>query len=190
MPRFCGNYPSANQTQQPEPGMVMFHRAPPTSSDVSGKPATGVRLQSLGNGWPNFTQYLRRTCAALVLLFGGLNAHDAIAEINWQKSPTAVLESAKASGKPILVFIGTDWCHYCKLMERETWSDPSVSEPVSQQFETLMLDGDRDRQIVERLGLQGYPATLLYTHQGRFATERDGFMPATQTIQWLEAVLR
>ncbi len=126
----------------------------------------------------------------LVLLVGCLASHDVAAEISWHSSPSEVLESAKASGKPILVFIGTDWCQYCKLMERETWSDPSVSASVSQQFETLMLDGDRDRQIVERLGLQGYPATLLYTHEGRYATERGGFMPASQTIQWLESALR
>ena len=124
------------------------------------------------------------------MFVGCLGAQNAIAEINWRSSPSEVLESAKASGKPILVFIGTDWCHYCKQMERETWSDPNVSTAVSQQFETLMLDGDRDKQIVERLGLQGYPATLLYTHEGQYATERGGFMPASQTIQWLESVIR
>lgn len=109
----------------------------------------------------------------------------ASAEIPWQRSPEAVLQSARQTGKPILVFVTTDWCHYCKKMKRETWADPRVDATVSRDFETLVLDGDRDKQIVKKLDVQGYPATLLYSPNGEFISQQGGFMAPAKTLQWL-----
>ncbi|TWU37217.1 thioredoxin family protein [Novipirellula artificiosorum] len=107
------------------------------------------------------------------------------AEIRWQRSIESTIESARTSRKPILVFVTTDWCHYCKKMKQETWSDPNVSAPVSQHFETLVLDGDRDRAIVTKMGLKSYPVTLLYTADGNFVDSQDGYMSTAKVIDWL-----
>ncbi|MEL6107810.1 MAG: thioredoxin family protein, partial [Planctomycetota bacterium] len=108
----------------------------------------------------------------------------ASAEIKWQRSPEAVLRSARTSGRPILVFVSAQWCHYCTKMKKETWSNPLVEQSVSQHFETLVLDGDRDDNIVRKLGLRGFPATLLYTPDGRFIEQKGGFMPPQKTLAW------
>lgn len=112
------------------------------------------------------------------------------AEIRWQHSPQSTLQSARESGKPILVFVTTDWCHYCKKMKRETWIDSNVDAAVSQNFETLILDGDRDKRVVQKLGLRGFPATLLYDAEGHFVEQRPGFMTPRQTLQWLASMRR
>ena len=114
----------------------------------------------------------------------------AVAEISWHASPKATIAAARESGKPILVFVSTQWCHYCKKMDKETWADPVVSAVVSANFETLLLDGDRDARIVNRLGLRGYPATLLYTPDGYFVSQQSGYMPPAQTLQWLGSMRR
>lgn len=125
---------------------------------------------------------------AVLLL--GFSAEFAPAEIPWQRSPQAVFEVARQTGKPILVFVSADWCHYCKKMKRDTWSDPRVDAAVSQNFETLVLDGDRDKQIVSKLDLRGFPATLLYSPDGRFLDQKGGYMPPAQTLQWLSSMRR
>ena len=129
-----------------------------------------------------------RSKAFLLLLMIAGTATHVSAEIPWQHSPEAVFQSARQTGKPILVFVSADWCHYCKKMKRETWADPRVDAAVSQSFETLVLDGDRDKQIVKKLDLRGYPATLLYTPDGHFVVQKGGYMPPAQTLQWLSSL--
>ncbi len=138
--------------------------------------------------FPNRTHtYLTRL---LLFTFIATMSASASAEIHWRKSPQSTIESARVSGKPILVFVTTSWCHYCKRMKRETWSDANVDSSVGKQFETLILDGDRDAKIVKQLGLRGYPATLLYSPDGRFVKQRAGFMNAQQTLSWLASAAR
>lgn len=118
------------------------------------------------------------------------NAAPASAEITWKRDTQRVLADARKSKKPILVFVSAKWCHYCQKMKQETWSDASLSEPVSRTFETLILDGDRDKEIVDQLGLQGFPETLVYTSEGQLIDQKGGFMTVSQTMDWLRTTLR
>lgn len=128
--------------------------------------------------------------AVLVLLFVASLSTVASAEIKWQRSPQVVLQSARTSGRPILVFVSAQWCHYCTKMKKETWRNPQVQQSVSQHFETLVLDGDRDDKIVNKLGLRGFPATLIYTPDGRFIEQKGGYMPPQKTLAWLQGLRR
>lgn len=116
-------------------------------------------------------------------------SNSASAEIRWQSSVEQTLQSAQSSRKPILVFVGAKWCHFCEKMRKETWSDPALADPVSEAFETLALDGDRDHQIVDSLGLQGFPATLVYSPEGKLLGRADGFMDTRRTAGWLRETL-
>lgn len=132
------------------------------------------------------TQFASRFVLALAL-FASLSTV-ASAEIKWKRSPQAALQSAKTSGRPILVFVSAQWCHYCTKMKKDTWRDPQVERSVSQHFETLVLDGDRDDAVVRKLGLRGFPATLIYTPDGRFVEQKGGYMPPQKTLAWLSSL--
>lgn len=112
------------------------------------------------------------------------------AEIPWRRSVDQTFASAQQSGKPILVFVSTEWCHYCKLMKKQTWSDASLESTVRKDFETLYLDGDTDKEVVQAMQLSGYPATLVYDSQGNLLTRKDGFIPARKASAWLESIAR
>ncbi|SMP56934.1 Thioredoxin-like [Neorhodopirellula lusitana] len=112
------------------------------------------------------------------------------AEIPWQRSPERTLQSARQSGKPIVVFVTTQWCHYCQKMKKQTWSDGQVQATISRDFEPLMLDGDKDQQIVKQLGIRGYPATLVYDSHGSFLAMKSGFMTPEVATNWLSATRR
>ncbi|TWT82860.1 thiol:disulfide interchange protein precursor [Planctomycetes bacterium CA13] len=114
----------------------------------------------------------------------------ASAEIRWNNSIESTIESARASRKPILVFVTTDWCHFCKKMKQETWSAPNVSVPISQHFETLILDGDRNKEVVNKMGLKSFPVTLLYTPDGHFVDQQNGYMSTAKVMTWLNSKLR
>ena len=121
-----------------------------------------------------------------MLLIGVFFAPSLHAEIPWQRSPEATFNVARQSGKPILVFVGAEWCHYCEQMKNDTWADPRIREVVTRDYVPLQLDGDRDKRIVKKLDLKGFPATLLYNSEGYFVAKKDGFMLPAQTLSWLE----
>lgn len=132
-----------------------------------------------------------RGIALLAIIAGGwMMPSNVSAEIRWKRDVNRTVQTARQSRKPILVFVETDWCHYCKKMQRETWSDPKLADPVSQHFETLALDGDRDQKIVEPMQLRGYPATLLFSPDGELIAKKGGYMTAEKTMQWLQETLR
>lgn len=136
-----------------------------------------------------FQNRYRTLFATLVFLLAGA-ATVASAEIPWQRSPEAALKNARQNGRPILVFVSAKWCHYCTKMKRETWSDPGVQAAVNGNFETLVLDGEKDEAVVNKLGLRGFPATLVYTPEGEFVQQAGGFMPPGKTLAWLGALRR
>lgn len=123
----------------------------------------------------------------VMLLIGTFYSPSLHAEIPWQRSPEATFQTARQSGKPILVFVGAEWCHYCEKMKDDTWSDPRIQEVVARNYVALQLDGDRDKRIVKKLDLKGFPATLLYNSGGYFVAKKDGFMLPAQALSWLES---
>lgn len=133
---------------------------------------------------------LQRVCAIALFLISSLIATNASAEISWKNSPEQVFQSARVSGKPILVFVTAEWCHYCQKMKRETWSDEKLSMAISGNFETLVLDGDKDKEIVSQMDLRGYPATLIYNPDGDFVAQKGGFMPPEVAAKWLAKSIR
>ncbi len=53
------------------------------------------------------------------------------------------------SGRPVLVLIGADWCHYCKVVQRDVL--PVLKERgMMEKVEYVYLDYDRDRDLVSR----------------------------------------
>lgn len=67
-------------------------------------------------------------------------------EVNW-KSFDDALENASEVGKHIMVDVYTDWCGWCKRLDRETYSDFSVREVLAESFVSSKLKGDSKKRL-------------------------------------------
>lgn len=126
----------------------------------------------------------------LVAVSSVIQAAPANAEIPWHRTRDSAVEAAQVSGKPILVFVTADWCHYCQKMKQETWRSLDVERAVSQQFETLVLDPGKNSDIVQRLGVESLPTTMVFQPDGTLIARKEGFMPAKSAIRWLGDTIR
>jgi len=95
--------------------------------------------------------------------------------IRWHEWGEEAFEEAKRENKPILLDIGAVWCHWCHVMDRESYDDPEVAQLVNERFVAIKVDRDERPDIDSRYqvavqaisGQGGWPLTAFLTPDGK-----------------------
>ncbi len=90
----------------------------------------------------------------------------------------------------------TDWCGYCKKMDRTTWKDPAVVERLA-QLVAVRVDAEEQRirggysgaELAARYAVNGTPTLLLLNDRGEPVSRTSGYLDAGQLLGWLDASL-
>jgi uncharacterized protein len=96
------------------------------------------------------------------------HAHNPVDWYEWGKE---ALEKAKAEDKPILVSIGYSSCHWCHVMERESFEQNAVAEVMNSFFVCIKVDREERPDIdqvymdaVQAMGVNGgWPLNVFLT---------------------------
>ena len=100
------------------------------------------------------------------------HAQDPINWIGWDDLP---LESAKKDKKPIMLSIGYSSCHWCHVMQKESFKDEQIAKKLNDSFVSVKIDReeypslDKKFQDIYRLMNRrngGWPLTIFLTHDG------------------------
>jgi uncharacterized protein YyaL (SSP411 family) len=67
--------------------------------------------------------------------------------VNWHAWNDAALQKAKEEDKPILVSIGYSACHWCHVMERESFEDESTAQIMNEHFVNIKIDREERPDI-------------------------------------------
>ena len=81
--------------------------------------------------------------------------------INWRNDIRSAAREAQSNRKPLLLEFSTDWCGYCKKMDRETFSDVNVARHVESCFVPVKIDGESHRELADRLAVRSFPTTVI-----------------------------
>jgi uncharacterized protein YyaL (SSP411 family) len=91
--------------------------------------------------------------------------------VNWYPWGNEAFEKARKENKPIFLSIGYFTCHWCHVMEKESYSDPGVAAILNQYFVSIKVDRE-ERPDIDRLyiayveattGSAGWPLNVLLT---------------------------
>lgn len=82
--------------------------------------------------------------------------------VNWLPFSEKAFDMAKQQNKPLLVSIGYSACHWCHVMERESFEDPEVADMMNRHFINVKVDRE-ERSDVDMLYMQ---AVQLMTGHG------------------------
>src|SRR5258706_413609 len=94
--------------------------------------------------------------------------------VHWLPWGDAAFARARDEDKPILLDIGAVWCHWCHVMDGESYEDPGVAEVLNRDFVCVKVDRDerpdvdaRYQRAVQALsGQGGWPLTAFLTPEG------------------------
>ena len=95
--------------------------------------------------------------------------------VQWHSWSEAAFAHAQAEDKPILLDIGAVWCHWCHVMDRESYEDPELAAVINQHFVAVKVDRDERPDVDARYqaavsaisGQGGWPLTAFLTPDGR-----------------------
>ncbi len=95
--------------------------------------------------------------------------------VKWHPWGEAAFALAQAEDKPILLDIGAVWCHWCHVMDRESYEDTEIAALINQHYVAVKVDRDERPDIDARYqaavsaisGQGGWPLTAFLTPDGR-----------------------
>ena len=95
--------------------------------------------------------------------------------VRWHEWGEEAFETAKRENKPILLDIGAVWCHWCHVMDRESYEDPETAQIINERFIAVKVDRDERPDIDSRYqvavqaisGQGGWPLTAFLTSDGK-----------------------
>ena len=131
-----------------------------------------------------------RTTLAAILMLIAVAAFSPLAAVEvdakgarkgvWSSDYPAVKAAAEAEKAPLfLLFTGSDWCHWCKLMDKQVFSKPEWQTFAAQNLYLAYLDFPSDKvkqpeelhnqnvRLREDFNVEGYPTMILLDHEGK-----------------------
>jgi uncharacterized protein len=95
--------------------------------------------------------------------------------IHWHEWREEAFAAAQRENKPMLLDIGAVWCHWCHVMDRESYDDPEIAAIVNEFFIAVKVDRDERPDIDSRYqvavssisGQGGWPLTAFLTPDGK-----------------------
>ncbi len=95
--------------------------------------------------------------------------------IQWHEWGAEAFATAQRENKPMLLDIGAVWCHWCHVMDRESYDDPEIAAIVNENFVAVKVDRDERPDIDSRYqaavqavsGQGGWPLTAFLTPDGK-----------------------
>ena len=122
-----------------------------------------------------------------------LLAATATVSVGQSLSPTALdkaLESAKESGKKVLIDVYAEWCPYCEKMHTEVYTETDVIAAVNKHFYLVKINiesqnevnylGNRmtESEFAKMLKSSSLPTTFFMNSSGELLGMQPGLLPA------------
>lgn len=121
------------------------------------------------------------------------------AKINWLTLEEAY-QLNQENPRKIFVDVYTDWCGWCKKMDKDTFSDEKVAEYVNEHFYAVKLNAEsQDKMIIKQdtitsqmmarsMGVSGYPTIVYIKEDFKTIQAVPGYQKADAFLKTLEKV--
>jgi len=132
-------------------------------------------------------EFLMKTLLPLLLAL----SFPALIHADWGTDYKAALAQAKSQNKLVLLdFTGSDWCGYCKLLDKEVLSQPSFKDFAGKNYIAVTLDyphgtaqSDTVKQqndaLAKQYNIEGFPTLIVLDADGKEIGRQVGYQPGS-----------
>jgi Thioredoxin-related protein len=133
----------------------------------------------------------------LVVLFAQTN--EELASLRWHQWDEGV-NATHASGKFMLVDVYTDWCGWCKKMDRAVYGHPQVQQLLTASFVPVKLNAESanlitngtkqytEQEWAKMLRVDGYPTILVFDNRFQLISRFSGYREPDKFIRYLKYI--
>ena len=156
--------------------------------------APGYRLVEIGGVKDHHLIFLAATACIFLFLPGCSRSRPKIAplapaESSWLSDYKKAQQEAKTSNKFLLLdFTGSDWCGWCKRLEKEILSQSQFENYARENLVLLEVDFPRakpqspelrkqNQELAQQYQIEGFPTIVVLNGDGQKLWQYDGYFP-------------
>lgn len=127
-------------------------------------------------------------------------------EIQWKSLEEATQLHQLSPSKPIFIDIYTTWCHWCKVMDKETFTDSKVLEYINENYIPVKWEAQNDQAVtfygktyrkentyhdLSYVLLEDqlmFPTYVILENQGDIKIRDYGYLEADEFLNWLQNI--
>jgi thioredoxin-related protein len=108
-----------------------------------------------------------------------------IVTIKWLHDLKAAHKESVATGKPMLVVFSGPKCFYCRKLENEVFTQPTVAKYINKAFVPVHLDLDKNRPAAEVLEVTSLPTSVILSSDADLLGSVEGFVSSREFAEVL-----
>jgi thioredoxin-related protein len=125
--------------------------------------------------------YMKKAGLRILGIFVAITLGVGAQTSTWSEDFAKSADEAKTSGKFMLLdFSGSDWCSWCKKLDKEVFGQNDFKEYAAAHLVTVLIDSPRSRtlnketlqqneRLMQKYGIQGFPTIILLSPEGDMA---------------------
>lgn len=124
----------------------------------------------------------------LILVFASSCNNVESAEIKWEKDLATAMKKAKDKNLPIMIDVYTDWCTWCKELDKNTYSHKEVID-MAKKMVAVKLNPETSKEgaeVAQKYGVQGFPTILFINADGLILENIGGYVEGEKFVPYMK----
>src|SRR5580704_6950920 len=109
--------------------------------------------------------------------------------LNWQPWSDQAFADAKRENRFVLLDLEAVWCHWCHVMDANTYGDPAVIKLLQSRYIVVKADQDSRPYLSTRYEDFGWPATIVFDSAAHEIVKRQGYLAPDEMASMLQAII-
>jgi thiol:disulfide interchange protein len=101
----------------------------------------------------------------------------------------AALELARSENKLVMVDFYTDWCHYCHVLDKQTWPDEAVQAWLKEKTIAIKINAEKNPTVARKYGVNSFPQIVFIRPDGSEVDRVVGFLPPAEFLKKAKGIL-
>lgn len=113
-----------------------------------------------------------------------------VGKVSWNQWDDAIFDRAKKENKFVILDLEAVWCHWCHVMDHDTYRDKRVIDLLNSNYIAVKVDQDSRPDLSHKYEDYGWPATIIFGPNGEEIVKRAGYINPDKMVNLLTAIIK